>query len=227
LGVGGITDRLRVGGITDLLGVGRVADRRFWRSALLVGLSCVAVAGCGSSSSSSGSTGTTTSAGTAAGGSTSSTPAPPSSGSSGSAGVTSPAKARYIAQADQVCNAADTALASPQEWVNAALKAEQTKGTAAHRQALASAVRAEAAAAGAEVSQLRKLSPPSGQGTGAGDYVAAVASQVKLIDQLAATVAANNGTALKSVGDRLAAGRTKVDQLARAYGYKICGRVPS
>jgi hypothetical protein len=206
------------------LGVGGITDRRLWRSALLVGLTCVAVAGCGSSSSSSGSTGTATSAGTAAGGSTSSTP---SSGSSGSAGATSPAKAKYIAQADQVCNAADTALASPQERVNAALKAEQTKGTAAHRQALASAVRAEAAAAAAEVSQLRKLSPPSGEGTGAGDYVAAVASQVKLIDQLAATVAANNGTALKSVGDQLAAGRTKVDQLAQAYGYKICGHVPS
>ncbi|HWH12400.1 MAG TPA: hypothetical protein VG165_14825 [Solirubrobacteraceae bacterium] len=219
-----------------------------WRTAWSVGLIgvavavAVAVAGCGSSSSSTsssaltppagssapagstGAAGPTAGAGAAPGGSIN---PPPSSGATGTPSPTSPAKARFIAQADQICAAADAALTAPQVNVNTALKAEQTKGTAAHRDALAAAVRAEAGVAAAEVTQLRRLHAPAAGGTGAGAYVAAVASQVRLIDQLAADVAADDGSALKTIGNTLAAGKTRVDQLAGVYGFKVCGNVPT
>ncbi|HEY5196900.1 MAG TPA: hypothetical protein VIJ51_07720 [Solirubrobacteraceae bacterium] len=202
-----------------------------WQTAWSVGLAGLALAGCGSSGAKTSASATTTSAAgsTAPAGSTaqsgatsgaSSNPAP-------ATGPTSPAKAKFIAQADQVCRAADAGLAAPQSKVNAALKAEQTKGTAAHRKALASAVRAEASVAGAEVTRLRALHAPAGDATPASDYIAAVASQVQLIEQLAGDVAADDGSALKTVGDELAAGKTRVDQLAQAYGFKVCGNVPT
>jgi hypothetical protein len=113
-------------------------------------------------------------------------------------------------------------LTGPQQKVNAAFQAEQAKGTAAHRTALATAVRQEAAVAAAELTRLRALSPPAGDQAAVGRYTAAVAGQVALIDQLAAAVQADSAAALTTVSDKLTAGKTTVDALGQAYGFKVC-----
>jgi hypothetical protein len=203
--------------------------------ACLAGLVIVALAGCGGASKPTGTTGvTTTAAGTTpaasgATGATASTPpaTTPATGTTAPAVAADPARARFIAQADQVCTAANTALVGPQARVDAAVQAEQKKGNAAHRKALADAVRAEAAVASAELARLRVLHPPAGDELVVGKYIAAVASQVALIDQLATDVADDNGPALKPVSAKLADGKQTVDDLAGAYGFKVCGNVAS
>jgi hypothetical protein len=141
--------------------------------------------------------------------------------------VADPVRAKFITQADQICTAANMALVSPQAKVDSTAKSEQKKGSAAHRKALANAVRAEAAVASAELTRLRALHPPAGDELVVGKYTAAVASQVQLIDELAGDVAADNGTALKQVSTKLAAGKQTVDELAGAYGFRVCGNVAS
>jgi hypothetical protein len=204
--------------------------------ACLAGLVALAAAGCGGSSkattTSSPAAGSTTAPSTGAGGSTApTTSTSPASGATtpatGTPQPADPARAKFIAQADQICTAANTALVSPQAKVDAAVKAEQKKGSTAHRKALANAVRAEASVASAELDRLRALHPPAGDELVFGKYVAAVASQVQLIDELAADVAADNGPALKPVSTKLAAGKQTVDDLAGAYGFKVCGNVAS
>jgi hypothetical protein len=204
-----------------------------WRRACLAGLAVLAVSGCGSSTKSpttqtTASTPPTTTA-TGATGATGPTQATAPATASGptkptkAVNPTNPARATFIGRADQICAAANTGLVAPQRKVDAAFKAEQTKGSAAHRLALAGAVRAESTVASAELARLRGLTPPAADRAAVGRYEAAIASQVGLIDQLAAAVAANDGARLTAVGDKLAAGKTAVDGLASAYGFKVCG----
>jgi len=120
---------------------------------------------------------------------------------------------------------ANSALAGPQQKVNAAFRAERAKGSTAHRMALAAAVRAESSVAAAELGRLRALTPPPADRPVVGAYLGAVASQVGLVNRLAAAVAANDGRGLTAVGDKLASGKSTVDGLASAYGFKVCGNV--
>jgi hypothetical protein len=221
----------------------RIARRPPQPAAFLVGLAALALSGlalsaCGGSSggSSATTTGARTSSGqaapasTPAGSSTTSTTQPASqpvgtTPSTPPAGPSNPARARFIGQADQICRAANTALLGPQKNVNAAFKAEQAKGTAAHRTALATAVRAESSVAAAELIRLRALTPPAADRLLVEKYLGAIGSQVGLVNQLATSVAANNGTRLSAVGKQLAAGKSTVDGLAGAYGFKVCGNV--
>jgi hypothetical protein len=220
----------------------RIARRQSQPAACLVRLAALALSGlalsaCGGSSggSSATTTGATTSSGQAAPASTpagsSTTSSQPSSQQVGTtastppAGPSNPARARFIGQADQICRVANSALLGPQKNVNAAFKAEQSKGTAAHRTALASAVRAESSVAAAELSRLRALSAPAADRLLVEKYLGAIGSQVGLVNQLAAAVAANNGTRLSAVGKQLTAGKSTVDSLAGAYGFKVCGNV--
>jgi hypothetical protein len=192
----------------------------------------LAVSGCGGSARTTGRSTTATGVSTTATGPsappTTTGPTPPTpSASGGPIRPTSTATAKFIGQADQICALANRALLGPQAKVNAALKAEQTKGTAAHRNALAQAVRDESAVAGAELGRLRRLRPPSGDGLAFGKYVGAVAAQVGLINQLAAAVAADDGAALTAIGSRLTAGKATVDAIASIYGFKVCGNSTS
>jgi hypothetical protein len=214
------------------LGVGglRIARGISWRTASVLGLTALALAGCGSSSSTTttGATGTPTRPASTTGGQSSipaqTTPATTKPTTTTSpATPPSPAKAKFIAQADQICTAANAEFVSPQAKVDAAVKAEQAKGDAAHRAALASAVRAESAVAAAELARLRGLSPPAADRTLVGQYLSTVGDQVQLINQLAAAVAADNGRDVTTVGNKLAAGKTAVDDIAQAYGFKVCG----
>ncbi len=118
---------------------------------------------------------------------------------------------------------ANAALLGPQKDVDAAFKAEQAKGSAAHRTALATAVRAEASVASAELARLRLLTPPPADRLLVEKYLGAVGGQVGLVNQLAAAVAANNGARLTAIGKQLTAGKSTVDGLAGAYGFKVCG----
>jgi hypothetical protein len=197
----------------------RIVGRASLRAACLAGLSSLAVAGCGGSSSS-------TSTGVATPRSTPTTPTTSSTATS-SAGGTSSARAKFITQADQVCAAAERSLVAPQKKVDAALKAEQSNGTAAHRAALSAAVRETSSVARAELARFRALSPPAVDRQVIAAYLAAVAGQAELVNQLAAAVSANKGSAVTTVGDELAAGKTRVDQLAQAYGFNVCGAVTS
>lgn len=187
---------------------------------------CTIAAGCGSSASSTSSgTGiqtTNAGAGASSGATQAATTPSRATGSTVPAGRPSPAKAKFIAQADLICNTANARLTAPQRNVDAAFQAEQTKGTAAHRAALAAAVRQEAAVAAAELAHLRALSPPAGDRGAVGRYTAAVASQVQLINQLAAAVQSNSAASLTAVSDKLTAGKTAVDALGQAYGFKVC-----
>jgi hypothetical protein len=185
------------------------------------------MAGCGSSSSttSTGAAGTPTTPATTTG--TASTPSqtPTSTKPATTTPTTppSPARAKFIAQADQICSVANGAFTEPQAKVDAAVKAEQAKGDAAHRAALASAVRAESSVAAAELVHLHGLTPPATDRTLVDQYLSTVGDQVQLIDQLAAAVAADNGKEVTTVGNKLAAGETAVDDIAQAYGFKVCG----
>jgi hypothetical protein len=195
----------------------RIVRRASWRTACLAGFSAAALAGCGSSNS-----------GTSTGlGSTPSTPKSTSPASTGPSSATTSARAHFITQADQVCAASERKLVAPQNKVDAALKAEQANGTSAHRAALAAAVRETSSVAHAELTRLRALTPPAVDRQVIDAYVAAVASQAQLINQLAAAVKENKGSDVTTVGDELATGKTRIDALAQAYGFNVCGAVAS
>jgi hypothetical protein len=192
----------------------RIVRLTRWRAACLAGLSSVVLAACGGSGSSTaggGGSGSASTTGSAAAGTST-----PTIG-------TNPARANFIAKADQICADANRALTAPQNKVDAALKAEQAKGTTANRTALASAVRETSSVANGELDRLRALSPPSVDRQVVDAYIAAVADQTKLVDELASAVAGNHGSAVTKVGDELTAGKAKVDGLGQAYGFKVCG----
>lgn len=210
----------------------RIARRQPLPAACVAGLTVLALSACGGSGSSS-RTGATTSspptqASVPATGSTTGAPAstqPQPAPTPPTAGPSNPGRARFIGAADQICRAANTGLLGPQKNVNAAFKAEQAKGSAAHRTALATAVRAEASVASAELARLRVLTPPPADRPLIEKYLGAIGGQVGLVNQLAAAVAANNGTRLTAIGKQLTAGKSTVDGLAGAYGFKVCGNV--
>ncbi len=192
----------------------------------LAGTTALAIAGCGSSSSSTtagGTTAPTTQASTPATGATPAQTRSEPTRTPPSPGPANPGRAGFIRQADQICRAANTALLAPQRNVNTAFKAEQTKGSAAHRKTLAAAVRAESAVAASELTRLRSLSAPPADRLLVDKYLGAVASQVGLVNRLAGAVDANNGSGLSAIGRQLSAGKSTVDGLAAAYGFKVCG----
>ena len=192
----------------------------------VAGTIALGIAGCGGSSSSTTSSPTsppTTQASTPATGATPAQTRSEPTRTPPSPGPANPGRAGFIRQADQICRAANTALLAPQANVNTAFKAEQTNGSAAHRKALAAAVRAESAVAASELARLRSLRAPPADRLLVDKYLGAVASQVGLVNQLAAAVDANNGSGLSAIGKRLSAGKSTVDGLAAAYGFKVCG----
>jgi hypothetical protein len=234
-GIGISGDRGGIGISRDRVGTGtpHARQRVPWRAACVVGLTAAAVSGCGSSGSGSPSTastapsasaGATAPAGTTAVG-TGATGAPVGvTGGTGATGGSAVAtKAQFIAMADKVCRAASSQLKTRQTAVNAAAKLEAKHDTAAHRAALAAAVREETALARPQLDQLRALTPPAADRSVVAKYIAAVASNADLIDQFAAAIDANSGRGVSVASAKLAEGKATADGLAQGYGFKVCG----
>jgi hypothetical protein len=141
--------------------------------------------------------------------------------------ATAPARARFVVAADRVCLRTDNQLEAEQAKVDAAVKAEQEKSTAAHRGSLASAMHAETSLAKAELTQLRALRPPAADRAIVAAYLTVVASQVKLVDQFAQAVDDDDAAGVTTASAKLTLGETTLDKLAGAYGFKICGSTAS
>lgn len=192
------------------------------RAACLIALSVAALSACGGSSSSST---------VASGDSPGSSAATPRTGATGpAAGATgtvsrsaAPSRAQFIVEADRICGAASTQLDPQQARLNDALKVEQNVDTAAHRAALASALREETGLVRPQLDRLRALKPPAGDGATIAGYIAAVSSEADLTDQFAAAVAANDGAHLTQLASELTQGKATATRLAEGYGFKVCG----
>ncbi len=132
-------------------------------------------------------------------------------------------KAQFIAAADRICARGSAAVDAYQGKVNAASAAEQASDTAAHRDALASALQSAAAPAGPVLDQLRALTPPAADRAVVAQYLADVARQTGLLGQLATAVRNDDGTAATTVSQQIATGKTAFERLAQGYGFKVCG----
>ncbi|HEX3873881.1 MAG TPA: hypothetical protein VHW26_07030 [Solirubrobacteraceae bacterium] len=214
----------------------------------LAGLTAAAVCGCGGSSSGPSTAATApiapgTTAPIASGTTAPIAPAPAGTsgsalagglpGASGATGATtptappSPARARFITQADRVCLTTDNELEVAQAKVDTAVKAEQKKSTTGHRKALAAGMRGETSLAKTELTRLRALRPPAADRAVVAKYLAAVASQVQLVDQFAKAVDDDDAAGVTTTSAKLTLGETTVDDLAGAYGFKVCGSTAS
>jgi hypothetical protein len=154
----------------------------------------------------------------------------PGSGPTGATAPTvaaSPARGHFVTQADRICLRTDNRLEAEQAKVDAAVKAEQEKSTPAHRKSLASGMRQETALAQAELTQLRALEPPAADRTAVAAYLTVVASQVKLVDQFAQAVDDDDAAGVMTASAKLTIGETTLDNLAKAYGFKVCGSTAS
>jgi hypothetical protein len=138
-----------------------------------------------------------------------------------------PARARFVIQADRVCLRTDNQLEAEQAKVDVAVKAEQEKSTAAHRKSLASAMHEETSLTKAELTQLRALKPPAADRAIVGRYLTIVASQVKLVDQFAEAVDDDDAAGVTTVSAKLTLGEKPLEDLAQSYGFKVCGSTSS
>lgn len=171
-----------------------------WRSLLVLICAAQAMAGCGNGSSS---------------------PAAPAGRAASSPASTT--KSQYISEGDAVCRAAVDSLKHRQKKIDAAARAEQVNDTAANRTVLAAALRAEVGRAQPQLDQLRALTPPPSDRVVIAKYLAGVAGQITLVDQLAAAIDNNDSSTFKVVGQQLTVGKAEVRGLAQGYGFKICG----
>jgi hypothetical protein len=194
----------------------------------VLALVAVGLGGCGGSSS------TPTTAATTTPEATSGTALPGGlPGATGTTGTTTPtvavtpARARFVIQADRVCLRTDNQLEVEQAKVDVAVKAEQDKSTAAHRKSLASAMHAETSLAKGELTQLRALKPPPADRAVVARYLTIVASQVQLVDQFAEAVDDNDAAGVTTVSAKLTLGEKPLETLAQAYGFKVCGSTSS
>jgi hypothetical protein len=194
----------------------------------------VGLGGCGGSSSTPTTAATTTPEATS--GTALASGLPGATGTAGTTGTTgtttptvavSPARARFVIQADGVCLRTDNQLEVEQAKVDLAVKAEQDKSTPAHRKSLASAMHAETSLAKAELTELRALKPPAADRAIVARYLAVVASQVKLVDEFAEAVNANNAAGVTTVSAELTLGEKPLESQAQAYGFKVCGSTSS
>jgi len=122
-----------------------------------------------------------------------------------------------------VCRAAVDSLKHRQKKIDTAARAEQVNDTAANRTVLAAALRAEVGRAQPQLDQLRALTPPPSDRVVIAKYLAGVAGQVTLVDQLATAIDNNDSPTFKVVSQRLTVGKAEVRGLAQGYGFKICG----
>jgi hypothetical protein len=203
------------------------------RAVCLLGLVAAGLCGCGGSSSAPTTTVATTSPGATAEVTSGTALAGGLPGASGTTGTTpptaapTPARARFVLEADRVCLRTDNQLEAEQAKVDVAVKAEQAKSTAPHRRSLASAMHAETSLAKAELAQLRALRPPAADRAIVAAYLTVVASQVKLVDQFAQAVDDDYAAGVTTASAKLTLGETALDKLAGAYGFKVCGSTAS
>jgi len=132
-------------------------------------------------------------------------------------------RSQYISEGDAVCRAAVDSLKHRQRKIDAAVRAEQVNDTAANRAVLAAALRAEVGRAQPQLDQLRALTPPPSDKVVIAKYLAGVAGQVTLVDQLATAIDTNDIPTFKVVSQQLTVGKAAVRGLAQGYGFKICG----
>jgi hypothetical protein len=168
----------------------------------LMVLASVLVAGCGGSSS----PGRSTPASTAA-------PSPASA---------LPTRAQFIAQADRICRGSAGLLNAQQHAIDVALQNAQTADTPANRAALASALRHDEALVTPQIDRLRVLAPVADRVV-VDTFLAAVASQVRLIEQFAVAVERQDRPALPLISQQLTQGKATATGLAQAYGLRVCG----
>jgi hypothetical protein len=206
--------------------IGASTQRRTqWRTACLIGLTTVAMSGCGGSSRSS-----TVGSGSSVGKSAT-TPihgaTGPAGGATGSTGVktglTVPTRSQFIVEADRICGNASRQLNPQQARLDATLKTEQSQDTPAHRAALGAALREETGLVRPQLDRLSALTPPPGDRAAIARYIATVAAEADLTDQFATAVEANDGPGVTRLATKLTQGKATATRLAKGYGFKICG----
>jgi hypothetical protein len=176
-------------------------DRRSWTLAVLA--AAAALGGCGG-------TGAARTASTAAPATTGSTPTTPAD----------PAKAAYIAQADAVCRDLRASLTPLQ----AQARTVAAEGDTPQGFAVAGAVsRRVAALEQAELTRLRGLRAPAGDGVVVASYLAQGQQAVAGVGLLAAAFAKGDETAIAAAEANVARTAARAKGLAQGYGLKVCG----
>jgi hypothetical protein len=179
---------------------------RFRRCWCMSALTAALVAGCGSS-------GTTSVPETATTRPATSVPAAPA-----------PTKAQFIAKADAICAAGNGSHAdAEQKKIDAAVRADQTNDTPAARDAVATGLEAEVAIANPLLDRLRALTPPTADRVVVSRYLAVMASQINLVDQLSTAIAGDDAATVTTVSQQVTDGKANLNGLAQGYGFKVCG----
>jgi hypothetical protein len=165
---------------------------------------CVAIASCGGSSASSSQTSS-------------------SAASSTASHSSAPTRAQFVSRGDAICRAAKGKLNAQQGVVNQAAQADRSSDTAANRQALAATLMKFAQLASPELDQFRALQPPSRDRVVISKYLAAIASQISLVQQLANAIHANDLQRVQAVSQQVSQNKATLQALAQGYGFKVCG----
>lgn len=137
------------------------------------------------------------------------------------------ADAKFIAQADQICAAANRA-SGPAATKFGALLGGTGNGSNAQRLAAASALRQLLVSVRGELDRLRALRPPAGQQKALDAFLAALASEIGYLGQFAALLPASGDGQAKHNQAEVAFNESglsedTVSQDAVAVGFKVCG----
>jgi hypothetical protein len=103
------------------------------------------------------------------------------------------------------------------------LRADETSDTAANRQALGNAINHVIATAEPVLNQLRGLQAPRADRVVVAKYLAGVASQITLYQQLVSAIENDDPGSVQTIGQQIDQGKASVDGLAQGYGFRVCG----
>lgn len=133
-----------------------------------------------------------------------------------------PTRSAYIAAGDAVCRKANAGIAE----TNARI-AQINRTATDPQQALTDAAPLLARTAKdqrASVAEFRALDRPTGEDAAIDEIVAAIGSQVTLVEEVADAAAAGDVERIQALGTRLRSTRDRVRGLLQGYGFTECGR---
>lgn len=192
--------------------IASVAPASSRRSAVLaaLALTVIALAGCGGSSSSSSKT--TTTSKTTSSAPTTTTKAP-----------SSLTKAEYIKKADAICEEGATFIGDALDEALAAADALEMNNTHDARLDLAETMDVFAAQLSATTRELRALAPPAEDPATVSKYLDALDSTIKSLEGFSSAVESNDVSRARELHDEGVSTSNTAKDLARGYGFKVCG----
>jgi hypothetical protein len=106
------------------------------------------------------------------------------------------------------------------------VQADQASDSATNRQALAQALQRVVQLASSQLDRFRALQPPASDRVVVSKYLAAVASQIALVQQFASAVQDDDSQQVRALSPQISQGKATAQGLAQGYGFTVCGSGP-